>query len=74
MAAARGIVVFQTGLGVHIFNGYRVLSWGEATGREVDHSCLVPRLRMSGAIPPLRAFMSCAGSTLPFFFGPSFMN
>jgi len=28
MAAARGIVVLQTGLGANIFNGYRVLFLG----------------------------------------------
>jgi len=32
------------------------------------HVYLVPRLRMSGAVPPLLAFMSCARSTLRFFF------
>lgn len=51
-----------------LFNWYRwLLPGGKATGCEVDHLYLLPRLIMSGVIPPLIhcAFMACIGTTLP---------
>jgi hypothetical protein len=61
----------QTGSGAHPTcdsEGTRVLSLGiKWLGHKADHSHLVLRLRMSGAVSPvLHAFMVCPGTTLPF--------
>jgi hypothetical protein len=54
-----------------MLNGYRVLYLGQS-GQDMKFAKsihLLPRLRTSGALPllPLRVFMACRGTSLPFY-------